>query len=210
MNLRNMLSCILTLGGCAQMVDSSHNQVHSLIRERHSARAMSGEKISTDELMTLFKAAGLAQSSYNDQPWRFIYAERETPHWQPMLDLLVPFNQSWAAKGAVLIAVISHNNFEHNNQFSRTHSFDTGAAMENLALQGISMGFIVHGMAGFDYDKARTVLNVPDDYTVEAMFVVGKPGNVKDLPAELQSHEKRSERKDVKDLISEGTFKIKK
>ena len=30
------------------------------------------------------------------------------------------------------------------------------------------MGLVVHGMQGFDYDKARTVLKIPDGYQVEA------------------------------------------
>jgi Nitroreductase family len=35
---------------------------------------MSGEEISDTELMRLFEAARWAPSSYNGQPWRFIYA----------------------------------------------------------------------------------------------------------------------------------------
>ena len=59
---------------------------------------------------------------------------------------------------------------------SVTHSYDTGAAWENLALQGTLRGLVVHGMAGFDYARARTTLEHPGRLHVEAMAAVGKPG----------------------------------
>ncbi|MEK7128542.1 MAG: nitroreductase family protein, partial [Patescibacteria group bacterium] len=62
---------------------------------RHSPRALSGEKLSEEELMTLFDAARWAPSSYNIQPWRFIYAMRETPEFETMFSLLVDFNKNW-------------------------------------------------------------------------------------------------------------------
>ena len=181
--------------------------INNIFLERHSPRAMSGEKLSEHELMSLFEAARWAPSSYNNQPWYFVYALRETPAWDHFFDLLVSFNQSWTSKGAVLILVVSKNNFAYNDQPSRTHSFDTGAAVENLALQGLMMGLVVHGMEGFDYDKARQVLRIPDDYTVEAMFVVGKPGSINDLSPELQKREELSDRKRIEEFVFEGTFK---
>ena len=51
----------------------------------------------------------------------------------------------------------------------------SGAAFENIALQGTAMGLVVHGMQGFDFEKARTTLTVPEDYAVAAMFAAGRP-----------------------------------
>ncbi|HEX9830803.1 MAG TPA: nitroreductase family protein, partial [Thermodesulfobacteriota bacterium] len=81
--------------------------------------------------------------------------------------------QAWAKNASALIVIISRKTFDHNGKPSRTHSFDTGAAWQNLALQGALKGLVIHGMQGFDYDKAREVLNVSDDYEVEAMAAVG-------------------------------------
>lgn len=165
---------------------SAQYPIESIILNRWSAYAMSGESISDNELMMLFEAARWAPSSYNGQPWRFVYAKRDTSQWQLFLNLMVPFNQGWAQNAAVLIVVISKNDFEHNGTHSRTHSFDTGAAWQNLALQGVHMGLVVHAMEGFDYDKAKEGLNIPDSYTVEAMVAVGKPGNINVLDDGLQ------------------------
>jgi hypothetical protein len=61
-------------------------------------------------------------------------------------------------------------------------------------------------MQGFDYDKARLELNVPDEFQVEAMIAVGKPGKREDLPADLQGREQPSVRKPVAEIAIEGGF----
>ncbi len=178
--------------------------VSDLILNRWSPRAMSGEPITDDELMTLFEAARWAPSSYNNQPWRFVYAKRDSEHWDTLLGLLVEMNKAWAKHASALVVMISKNNFEFNGEPARTHSFDTGAAWENLALQGTMMGLVVHGMQGFDYDKAREVLGVPEGHTVEAMAAIGKPGKKEDLPQELQEREAPSDRRPLEEIVFEG------
>lgn len=180
--------------------------IEPLILTRWSPRAMSGEPISHEELMSLFEAARWAPSCYNNQPWRFIYAQRDTNHWHTLFDLLVPFNQEWCARAAVLILVLSRTTFSFNNKPSRTHSFDTGAAVENLALQGHAMGLVVHGMEGFDYDRARAIFAIPDEYTVEALFAVGRPASPDVLSPELKARELPSDRKQIAEFVTEGTF----
>ena len=70
--------------------------IDSVFLDRWSPRAMSGEPIAEEELFTLFEAARWAPSSFNNQPWRILYARRDTPHWPLFFNLLVEFNQSWA------------------------------------------------------------------------------------------------------------------
>ena len=106
----------------------------------------------------------------------------------------------------MLSVILAHKVFQRNGQPNPVHVFDSGLAFENLALQGTAMGLVVHGMQGFDFDKARKSLGVPDDYAVSAMFAVGKPGNPDKLPAELREREKPSPRKPVRELICEGKF----
>lgn len=180
-----------------------------LILNRWSPRALSGESITHDQLMALFEAARWAPSSYNNQPWRFIYAMRDTPAWDTLFNLLVPFNQSWCKNAAALVVVISKDLFSYNNKPSRTHSFDTGAAWQNLALQGSADGLVVHGMEGFSYDSAKSALKIPDGYTVEAMIAIGKPGKKSDLPADMQKDETPSDRRPLDEIVAEGRFNFR-
>ena len=181
--------------------------VETLIVHRWSPRAMSGEQLSETELMRLFEAARWAPSSFNEQPWRFVYAEREGEYWQRFFDLLSENNRRWAGAAAILVVVLSRTSFERNGNPSRTHSYDTGAAWQNLALQGCRMGLVVHGMAGFDYDKAREVLEVPEEFAVEAMAAVGRPGPIEKLPESLREREVPSGRKPVSELAFRGVLR---
>lgn len=181
--------------------------IQPLILNRWSPRAMSGEELTEQELFPLFEAARWAPSSFNGQPWRFLYAKRNTKYWKTFFNLLTEFNQSWCQNAAVLVVIIARKNFEHNNKPALTHQYDTGAAWQNLALEGSAQGLVVHGMEGFDYDKARQALKIPDDYAVLAMAAIGKPGKKEDLPAGLQEREIPSRRKPLKEIVFEGKFK---
>ena len=180
--------------------------INPLFVNRWSPRAMSGEEISYDDLMGLFEAARWAPSSYNNQPWRFIYAMRNTDHWQRLFSLLVDGNKIWAQNAAVIVAVISRKNFEFNEKPAITHQFDAGAAWENLALEATTRGLVTHGMQGFDYNGARKVLEVPDSFDVMAMIAIGKLGQKENLPNDLQEREYPSDRKPLIEIVMEGKF----
>jgi len=180
--------------------------VHSLILNRWSPRSITGEELTDEVLMNLFEAARWAPSSYNNQPWRFIYAKRNTEHWNRFFNLLVEGNKVWAKNAAALVVVIARKNFEHNEKPARTNQFDTGAAWENLALEATFRGLAVHGMQGFDYEKARNDLEVPDNFDVLAMIAIGKRGPRDQLPPQLQEREYPNDRKPLKEIVMEGQF----
>ncbi|MDA8098088.1 MAG: nitroreductase family protein [Nitrospiraceae bacterium] len=182
------------------------HEIQPFFVNRWSPRAMTGEEITREELLRMFEAARWAMSAFNNQPWRFLYALRNTPHWETFYNLLTPGNQSWCRSAAALFVIISKTTFDHNNKPARTHSYDAGAAWFSFALQGVSMGLVVHGMQGFNYDRAREDLGVPEGYQVEAMAAVGRPGDPDDLPLALQEREVPSQRKKVDEIAFEGGF----
>lgn len=190
-------------------VRSSSYEINPLILNRWSPRSMTGEKLSYEELMSLFEAARWAPSSANSQPWRFIYATRDTEEWNTLFNLLVDLNKIWAKDAAVLIVVVSKKEFEYNGKVipSITHQFDTGAAWENLALEATSRGLVVHGIAGFDYERARRDLGIPNTYEILAMIAIGKRGLKENLPPALKEREVPSDRKPLEQIVMNGRFK---
>ncbi len=184
--------------------------IDPIFLNRWSPRSMSGDEISKEVLFSLFEAARWAPSSNNNQHWRFIYARRNTDSWPVIFDLLTEQNKVWAKNAAVLIVVVSKKTFDYNEKPARTHSYDTGAAWENFALQGSLNGLVVHGMQGFDYERARTALNIPDVFQVEAMIAVGRPGRKEDLPETLREREMPSTRKSLSEIVMEGSFALDK
>jgi nitroreductase len=192
--------------GCEKRKPSQ--PVDNLFVDRWSPRAMSGEEIPEHEIMTLFEAARWAPSSFNNQPWRILYARRDSEHWPVFFNLLVEGNKVWCKNAAALLLFVSKTTFDHSGQPSRTHSFDCGAAWENLALQGTIKGYVVHGMQGFDYDRAKSELGIPDGFQVEAMIAVGKPGDPATLPEKVRERETPNDRKPLSEIVCEGTFRF--
>jgi len=184
----------------------AQHPVDELFLDRWSPRALSGEGVTDEELMTLFEAARWAPSSYNNQPWRILYARRETAQWPVFFGLLVEGNQAWAKDAAALLLFVSKETFDFNGKPYPTHSFDTGAAWENLALQATMLGLVTHGMQGFDYERARSELNIPEGFRVEAMIAVGRPGDPSRLPEKMREREAPSGRKSLAEITCEGAF----
>jgi nitroreductase len=184
--------------------------IDPLFLERWSPRAFTGEPISEAELMTLFEAARWAPSSFNSQPWRFIWARRDTEHWPHFLGLLSEYNRSWARNAAALVVLISKTTMlprgADKEVPSVTHSLDAGAAWQNLALQATRSGWAAHGMAGFDMPRAAVELGVPSGYRVEAAIAIGRRGDKSVLPESLQAREVPSDRLPLAQIVSEGCF----
>lgn len=185
----------------------SDYKVHPLILNRWSPRAMTGEEISNEDLMRMFEAARWAPSAYNEQPWRFIYVKKGQSQWDIFFNLLMEGNKTWIKEASVLIVVLSKKTFTHNDKPNVCHLFDAGAAWENLALQAVDLGWFAHGIAGFDIEKTRTDLKVPEDYDIIEMIVIGKHNKKEKLSEEMQK-KALTARKELKEIVMEGEFKI--
>jgi nitroreductase len=181
------------------------NGINNLLYQRWSPRGL-GRNMDEEDLKALFEAARWAPSSYNNQSWRFIYATHEDEEYDEFVDLMGDFNADWAKPGYALIVIASKTTFDHNGEESITHSFDTGAAWQNLALEATNRGLAAHGVQGFDYEKAREVLDIPEEYEVEAMVAVGSWEGEQDLPEDAQVEP--NGRKELDEIISKGRFKF--
>ena len=86
---------------------TAENDIEPMFLHRWSPRAFTGEPIGEDVLMSLFEAARWAPSAFNLQPWRFVYARRDTPDWHRLFDVLIEYNQAWVRRASALVFVIS-------------------------------------------------------------------------------------------------------
>ena len=176
---------------------------------RWSPRAFTGEAIADETLMTMFEAARWAPSCFNLQPWRFLYAKKDSEPWLKFLNLLIPYNQMWAKEASVLGVVVSKTLLERPNFDpvpSHSHSYDAGAAWMSLALQASKLGWAAHGMIGFDIPRTYLELHVPEHYRVEAAFAIGKPTTADVLPEAFAAREHPSDRQPLAEMILEGGF----
>lgn len=159
------------------MPTQQDTQLHELIRTRWSPKSFRDEPVSADDLRTILEAGRWAASSYNEQPWRFIVAQkRDGPAYRRLLDLLMPMNQKWAKDAPVLMITAAKKAFSHNKAPNRYAMHDAGQALASMMLQATALGLHVHAMGGFDQAKAREVLHIPDDYEIGAAVAFGYLG----------------------------------
>lgn len=182
--------------------------IHPLILNRWSPRAMTGEELSNEELMSLFEAARWAPSSMNNQLWRFIYTTKNNNNWEDFFELLMDGNKIWCKNASALVILISRKINYHNGKTQKTHSLEAGMAFENLALEGTNKNLVVHGMGGFDFENAKSLLQLSDDWNVECMIAIGKPASKDSLPEDLQEREKPSSRLPLEKIAIEFNGKF--
>ncbi len=189
-------------------VRKSAHPIDRQFLDRWSPRAMSGEPLSREELLSLFEAARWAPSSGNQQPWRMLFARRDTPEWATFFGLLAGGNQAWCERAAALVVFVSRTLNSYTGRTSVTHSYDTGAAWGYFALQGYLNGYVVHGMEGFDYERARRALGIPEEFRVEAMAAVGRAAPSDVLSVQLQTRETPSDRRVLEQTVCEGAWAL--
>lgn len=184
--------------------------IDQLFLDRWSPRAFTGEPISERDLFTILEAGRWAASSYNSQPWRFLWARRDTPHWERFLSLLIETNQSWAKDASALIFIASKSTLLPPGKDveipSHSHSFDAGAAGACIALQAVRSGWAAHGMVGVRFDDAFATLGLPEGHRVEAAFAIGRRGDKAKLPEPLQAREQPNGRRALAEIAFEGGF----
>lgn len=181
-------------------------EVDSLFIGRWSPRAFAAKPVPEGELASLFEAARWAPSCYNEQPWLFLYADRdeELSIFRP---LLVDANRAWAERAPVLAFVLARRKFARNGKANDWAAFDAGAAWMSLALRARQRGLATHAMAGIRKDAAYEALGVPkDDYDILCAVAIGYMGDADALPADLREREKPSGRKPLAEVARRGKW----
>ncbi|MDL2273873.1 nitroreductase family protein [Oscillospiraceae bacterium OttesenSCG-928-G22] len=169
------------------------------IKTRYAVKNFSEEKLAREELLPLIEAARYAPSAFNEQPWRFILGDDEATHGK-IADTLAAGN-AWAKKAPVLLLILTKTPFAYNGKPNAHSRFDAGCASGFLQLEAARRGLVSHCMSGFDANKARELLSVPEEYDIIAVLALGKPANLDALPEELRKLEEPGTRNPLDSFI---------
>lgn len=178
-------------------------EIDTVFLERWSPRAFSERDVPEDSLLSLFEAAHWAPSAYNAQPWRFIIARSKKAR-ETFLSFISESNRVWCEKAPVFALILSKKTIDHAK--NRSHSFDAGAAWGYLSIQAVKKGLVTHPMTGFNFEKAREVLHIPEDYEIQALIAIGYQGEKELLPSHLQEREFPKSRHPLSELLYEDKF----
>jgi len=147
-----------------------------VITERWSPYVFEPRPIEREKLLSCLEAARWAPSSYNEQPWTFILAERtNAAEFDRMLPCLVEGNRAWAKNAGVLLLTIVAKLFVKNGKPNRAAEHDIGLAAGNMVLQAAALGLQGRQMIGIEPDKVRSTYKIPEAHEPLTAIALGYP-----------------------------------
>ena len=146
------------------------------IENRRARRALSDRPIPRKTAETLLRAAHLAPSCFNNQPWRLIAVD--DPETLTAIKNAMPGANYWAGPSPLIVAIASRRDLDCALSDSRDYFlFGCGMAIGNLMTQATEMELIAHPIAGYKPTVVKEILGIPAEYTLIALVIVGHPGD---------------------------------
>lgn len=160
--------------------------IEDAIAKRWSPYVYDPRPVERDKLLSCLEAARWAASSFNEQPWSLIVAERaDEQAFDAALQCLVEANQGWAKDAGVLILTVVRTTFTRNGNPNRVAEHDLGLAVGNLCIQAAALGLDVHQMGGVNLAKVRQTYDIPSGYEPVTAMTVGYAGDPSQADPEL-------------------------
>ena len=177
-------------------------EINNLFAERRSPRSLDETAaVTKEDLVAMLEAARWAPSAFNHQPWRYITGLRGSAEFDQLLGCLGEFNQAWAKRASLLVAVAGVPTAPDGND-NPTYQYDCGLSVAQLTLEAHHRGFVAHQMAGFDHDKAATFF---DGAHPIAIIAIGKQAPAEQLEGMMLEREKAPRsRKELSEIVIKG------
>ena len=150
--------------------------VYELAVTRRSIRQYKPEPVPTPLLEKMVDAGRLAPSGANIQPLDFIVIDDEAVKAEILPCLkwaayIAPEGDPKPGQEPTAYIVVLVNTTVREKLFE----YDVGAAMENMILTAWGEGVGSCWFLNVDRDRARSLLNVPENYRIDSVLALGYP-----------------------------------
>lgn len=177
------------------------------VQKRRAYRSLEKVEITDEEVKELAETAQLAPSCFNNQPWNFIFV-RDENRLEELYEVMSSTNQ-WTRNSSMIVAVFSKKGDDCVVKDREYHQFDTGLGTGFLVLKATEMGLVAHPIAGFDESRTKKVLDIPEEYQVITLVIIGEhTEKIKDELTESQAEieKERPERKELREFVHLDEF----
>ncbi|MBO3769890.1 MAG: nitroreductase family protein [Candidatus Brockarchaeota archaeon] len=165
--------------------------VQEAIEIRRAYRAIEPIDITEDLIKDLAYHASLAPSCYNNQPWRFVFVKN--PEKLREIHNALSSGNDWAKKASMIIAVYSEKEYDCIIGEREYYLFDTGIAVAFMILRATELKMVAHPIAGYDPEKVKRILEIPENAILITLIVVGK--HSEEATSNLSSKQREAELK---------------
>lgn len=181
--------------------------VKEAIQTRRAYRSLDKIEITEEILNELSLAASLSASCFNNQPWRFVFVYGK----DDLEKFKVVFNKGneWCHADSLVIAVVSKKELDCDVKGRQYYLFDTGMATAHLILRATELGLVAHPIAGYDEQKVKELLSVPEDMTVITLVNIGKHSDkISPVLSEKQARDEkeRPQRLPLNKIVFRGRY----
>lgn len=174
-----LLSSLLSFSSlCSVEFDSSSPYGESALLpeifvKRHSGTNFDSTPVSEEQVQALIQAARWSPSSYNDQPWNFIFCDKynNPENYLKIIDSI--YGQEWVEDAPLLVVALARSHFLYNGKFNDWAEYDTGAAALGMSLAATELGLMAHQIGGFDPEQLQEDFNIPEGFTPLAVIAIG-------------------------------------
>ncbi|MBN1801774.1 MAG: nitroreductase family protein [Candidatus Lokiarchaeota archaeon] len=164
--------------------------VKSVIEKRRAYRSLDPIDISDDTIKDLLEVARIAPSCMNKQPWRLVFV-RDKMILSRLFDCLSSGN-NWAKKASMIIGVVSKPDYDCVIGERMYYLLDVGMATAFILLRATELGLVAHPIAGYNEEKAKVALNIPQEMRLITLVIIGK--HSKEINPELSESMKLGEK----------------
>lgn len=166
--------------------------VQEAISKRRSVRDYEDKEVPADKLEKVLRAAQMAPSAHNDQPWKFVVVKKE----EIRKKLAKAAQQPFIAKAPIIIAAVALEPDKEMSCGVPSYAVNLAIAADHMTLAAAELGLGTCWIGAFSQEEAKDILEVPDQYKIVTLLPLGVPA---DEPGTKQ-------RKDLEEIISKEKF----
>jgi len=170
--------------------------LYETIRRRRSVRKYKNDPVPEEAITRCLDAARLAPSWRNGQPWRFIVVRnRETIQQLMRTGSMGGAANLWMKDAPLVLVACAEPRISGDKGDQPYYLVDVAIALEHLVLAATAEGLGTCWIGGFNEDRVRQALDIPDHIRVVAMTPLGHPADEKGLYDRLAVVGKRQARR---------------
>jgi len=181
--------------------------VKEAIGSRRAYRSLEPVEITDEIVEDLATHAQLSPSCFNNQPWRYVFVY--DPEMLKNMHEALSKGNAWANAASMIIAVFGKEDEDCVIGPRIYYLFDIGMATAFLILRATELGLVAHPIAGFDEDKVKEILNIPQEMRVITLVIVGKRSeSISDVLSEKQIEQEsnRPPRKNLNEFMYKNQY----
>ena len=163
------------------------------IEKRRSVRVYEDKPIAEEKLRKILEAAGLAPSARNCQDYQLVVVKNEKIRKKIASEAT---SHSFIGTAPVIVVAVALNPEYIMPGGIPAHPVDIAIAIDHITLVAVKEGLGSCWIGGFEQEKVKEILAIPDKYKVVVLLSLGYPAESPD----------RKARKPLREILSYDRF----